>query len=194
MRGTVASERASSAISTVPNALSLIRILSIPLIVWLIVGPSSPTAGIVLFAVVVSTDWVDGYLARRLGQVSELGQVLDPVADRLVIAAGLLAFAVRGLFPVWAAALILVRDAAVLIVGATLLARKRLRIDVRVIGKVATFSLMCAVPAIAWGTSGLVLAEAMLAVGWVAFTVGIVEYYVAAAVYLVDIRRALALT
>ena len=71
-----------------------------------------------LFGVVVATDWVDGSVARRTGQVSELGKVLDPTADRLAIAAGLIAFVVRGVFPLWAALLILVRDVVVLIAGA----------------------------------------------------------------------------
>ena len=65
----------------------------------------------------VATDWVDGLVARRTGQVSELGKVLDPTADRLAIAAGLIAFVVRGVIPLWAALLILVRDAVVLIAG-----------------------------------------------------------------------------
>ena len=69
----------------------------------------------------MATDWVDGYVARRTGQVSELGKVLDPVADRLAIAAGLIALVVRGVFPLWAALLILVRDVAVLVAGAALL-------------------------------------------------------------------------
>ena len=70
-----------------------------------------------LFGLVVATDWVDGTIARRTGQVSELGKILDPVADRLAIAAGLIALMVRDVFPVWAGLLILVRDAAVLVVG-----------------------------------------------------------------------------
>jgi len=118
--------------------------------------------------------------------------VLDPVADRLAIAAGLIALAVRGVFPVWAAVLILVRDVAVLVVGVFLLTRRHVRIEVRWIGKVATFSLMVAVPAVAWGALGLPLAAAATAVGWVSYAVGIAEYYVAAAVYARDARRALA--
>ncbi len=149
-------------------------------------------AGLLVFAGVVSTDWVDGYVARRFGQVSELGRMLDPAADRLVIVAGLVALVIRDVFPLWAAVLVLTRDVAVIGVGAALLAGKQIRIDVRVVGKVATFSLMAGVPAIAWGTSGLALAELALAVGWVLFAVAIVEYYVAAFVYVGDIRRALA--
>jgi cardiolipin synthase (CMP-forming) len=192
MRGTASSERASSAILTVPNALSAVRIAFIPLFFWLIVRHGSTMAGLLVFAGVVSTDWVDGYVARRFGQVSELGRMLDPAADRLVIVSGLIALVIRGVFPLWAAVLVLTRDVAVLAVGAVLLAGKQLRIDVRVVGKVATFSLMAGIPAIAWGTSGLALAELALAVGWVLFAVAIVEYYVAASVYVGDIRRALA--
>jgi cardiolipin synthase len=180
-----------SRVLTVPNAISALRIALIPVFVWLIVGEDTTTAGLIMFGFVVATDWVDGTIARRTGQVTELGKVLDPVADRLAIAAGLIALAVRGVFPVWAAVLILVRDVAVLLVGVFLLTRRHVRIEVRWIGKVATFSLMVAVPAVAWGALDLPLAAAATAVGWVSFTVGIVEYYVAAAVYARDARRAL---
>jgi cardiolipin synthase len=177
---------------TVPNAISLARIALTPVFVALIVDRDTTTAGLCMFAVVVATDWVDGTIARRTGQVSDVGKVLDPVADRLALAAGIVALAVRGVLPGWAAALILARDAVVLAAGAVVLVRRRVRIDVRWIGKVATFSLMVAVPSIAWGTLGLPFAAAATAVGWVTFTVGIVEYYVAALVYAGDVRTALA--
>jgi cardiolipin synthase len=192
MRGTGGSTPGSSAILTVPNALSSLRILLIPVFCWLIVHRGTEAAGIVTFAGVGATDWVDGYIARRTQRVSELGKVLDPVADRLAIAAGLAALVVRGAFPFWAAVSIIVRDLAVLAVGAVLLARRRLRIDVRLVGKVATFSLMVAVPWIAWGNLKLPLGRPILVAGWSFFVVGIVAYYVAAAVYVVDIRRAIA--
>jgi cardiolipin synthase len=186
-----ASDRApSSRVATVPNLISAIRILLIPLFVALIVDPDTTTAGLIVFGIVVATDWVDGLVARRTGQVSELGKVLDPVADRLAIAAGLIALAIRGVFPWWAAALILVRDVAVFVVGVAVLWRRDVRIEVRWIGKIATFSLMTAIPFVSWGALGLPLAEAATVIGWAAFAVGIVEYYVAAFVYLRDIRHA----
>ena len=185
-------DRASSAVITVPNLLSFLRILLIPAFVGLIVHRPTTTVGLILFAIVVSTDWVDGWVARRTGQVSELGKVLDPTADRLAIAAGLIALVVRDVFPLWAALLILVRDAAILVAGAAVLASRRIRFDVRFIGKVATFTLMMAIPWIAWGNLGLPLAEAALVAGWTTFAVGIFEYYVAAGAYVGDIRRALA--
>ncbi|HEX3301002.1 MAG TPA: CDP-alcohol phosphatidyltransferase family protein [Actinomycetota bacterium] len=177
---------------TVPNAISALRIALIPVFFTLIVHEDTTTAGLIMFGCVVATDWVDGTIARRTGQVSELGKVLDPVADRLAIAAGIIALAIRGVFPVWAAVAIIARDLAVLGVGVFLLARRHVRIEVRWIGKVATFSLMVAVPAISWGALDLPLTAAATAVGWVCFAVGIVEYYIAAGVYWRDAKRALA--
>lgn len=190
MDGTPAAERSSTAILTVPNLLSFLRIVLIPVFVWLIVDEDTTLGGIVLFAVVAATDWVDGFAARRLGQVSELGKILDPVADRLAIAAGLVALAIRGAFPWWAAALILARDAAVLLVGVGAYVRRRVRIEVRPIGKVATFSLMAAVVWVSWGNLGYALDEAALALGWLSYAAGIIEYYAAGWLYLGDLRRA----
>jgi cardiolipin synthase len=180
----------SNRVLTVPNVISFARILLIPVFVLLLLHHGTERAGLILLAFVVSTDWVDGQVARRTGQVSELGKVLDPVADRLAIAAALVTLVVRGAFPLWAALLILVRDAALLIAGVWLL-RKDVRIDVRVIGKIATFSLMFSVPAISWANFHLGLDGALLALGWIAYAVGIVEYYVATFMYVGDMRAAL---
>jgi len=190
MNATASDPAPSSRVATVPNLISAIRILLIPVFVALIVDPDTTTAGLILFGLVVATDWVDGLVARRTGQVTELGKVLDPVADRLAIAAGLIALAIRGVFPWWAALAILVRDVAVFAVGVVVLVRSGVRVEVRWIGKIATFSLMTAIPFVAWGALGLPLAEAATVIGWASFTVGIVEYYVAAFGYLRDVKRA----
>jgi cardiolipin synthase len=177
-------------ILTIPNVISFLRIALIPVFVALIVAPDTTFAGLVLFVVVLATDWVDGAIARATGQVSELGKVLDPVADRLAIAAGLIALVVADAFPLWAALLILVRDLAILVAGTLLLVKRRVRIEVRYIGKVATFALMTSIGCIAWGNLGYVLSEAALACGWAFFAAGIVEYYVATFLYVGDLRRA----
>jgi cardiolipin synthase len=192
MKGTSGDAPVTSAWLTVPNLLSLLRILTIPVFVALIVDHDTSTAGLIVFAAVVATDWVDGWLARRTGQVSEIGTVLDPVADRLAIASGLIALVVRGVFPLWAALAILIRDAAILLVGAVLLGSRRVRIDVRFVGKLATLTLMVAIPLIAWGNLDLPGDEAIVVVGWVGYVTGVAEYYAAAALYVGDVRRALA--
>src|SRR5439155_6739235 len=106
--------RGSSAVLTVPNLISSLRIVLIPVFVGLILDHDTSTAGLVLFGAVAATDWVDGVVARRRGRVTELGKILDPTADRLAIAAGLIALAARHVIPWWAAISILARDAVVL--------------------------------------------------------------------------------
>jgi cardiolipin synthase len=186
----VATPAASNRVLTVPNVISFARILLIPVFVLLLLHHGTEAAGLILLAGVVSTDWVDGQVARRTGQVSELGKLLDPVADRLAIAAALVTLVVRDAFPLWAALLILVRDAAVLVAALALLGRD-VRIDVRPIGKIATFSLMYSVPAVSWAHFHLGLDGALLATGWIAYAAGIVEYYVAVPLYVQDVRVAL---
>jgi cardiolipin synthase len=179
-------------ILTLPNLISFARIALIPVFVWLIVERRTTFTGLVVFGVVVATDWVDGAIARATGQVSEVGKVLDPVADRLAIGAGLIALVVRDAFPLWAALLILTRDALILIAGVVLLSARRVRLEVRYIGKMATFLLMAAIGFIAWGNLGYAFAPAFLAVGWSFYGLGIVESYVAAALYAGDLRAAIA--
>ena len=182
---------ASSAILTVPNLLSFLRILLIPVFVVLLLHHGSELAGLLLLGAVMSTDWVDGYIARRTNSVSELGKLLDPVSDRLAIAAALIALLIRHALPLWAALLILVRDAGVFLVGVALLGSRGRRLDVRYIGKVGTFVLMATVPLIAWGHFGLPLAQTAAAIGWIFFPVGILEYYAATILYIGDIRAML---
>jgi phosphatidylglycerophosphate synthase len=98
---------------------------------------------------------------------------------------------VRDAFPLWAALLILVRDLAVVVVGVLLLVTRKVRIEVRFVGKVATFSLVVAIGLIAWGNLGYPFHSAAGAAGWVMYALGIVQYYVAAVLYAGDVRRAL---
>src|SRR5687768_1913354 len=129
------SSRGPRRILTIPNALSAIRILLIPAFVLLIMDEDLRLGGMLLLGAVVSTDWVDGYIARRTGQVTELGKLLDPLADRLAMAAALITFVATDLLPLWAALVILVRDAVVLGAAVWLAATGGPRIEVRTIGK-----------------------------------------------------------
>jgi cardiolipin synthase len=178
-------------IATVPNLLSLLRILLIPVFVVLILNEGTEAAGLILLGAVVSTDWVDGYIARHTGQVSNLGKVLDPLADRLALGAGLITLVVAGAFPLWAALLVLVRDGVILIAGVVLLLRYRLRLDVRWIGKTATLALMAGIPLAAWAGFDLPASGLAAAAGWSLFAIGIVLYYAATAWYALDVRDAL---
>jgi len=178
-------------IATVPNLLSLIRILLIPVFVMLLLHHGTEEAGLLLLGGVVATDWVDGYVARHTGQVSNLGKLLDPIADRLALIAALIALVVRSAFPLWAALAVIVRDGAILVTGLVLLARYRLRLDVRWIGKFATLCLMFGIPLIAWGAFHLLWYRAAHDAGWVLFLMGIVTYYAAGVVYAFDIARSI---
>jgi cardiolipin synthase (CMP-forming) len=183
-------ERASSAVLTVPNAISFARILLIPVFVALLLNEGTERAGLLLFAVVAASDWVDGYVARRTGQVSELGKLLDPTADRLAIAAGLLALAIAGAVPWWAVLLVIVRDILVLAAGIVLLTARGARIDVRFLGKVATFTLMISIVLLAYGHFAIPPASLARALGWIGYAIGVAESYVATVFYASDLRTA----
>jgi len=180
----------SDRVLTVPNGLSLLRILLIPVFVALILRHGDEEAGLGLLAGVVATDWVDGYIARHTNRISKVGEILDPVADRLAILAALAALLARGAFPLWAALLVIVRDGAILAAGGVVLWRWRTRIDVRWLGKVATFALMCGIPLVAWGNFGLLLHQPARVLGWVSYGIGITLYYLVAVVYAFDLVEA----
>jgi len=180
-------------IATFPNLLSLVRILLIPVFVALLLHHGTEGAGLIVLGGVVATDWVDGYIARHTGQVSNLGKILDPVADRLALTAALVAMVVRDAFPLWAAVLVIARDGVILLAGVVLLFRYRIRLDVRWVGKAATFGLMCAIPLVAWGNFGLKFHTFASTFGWLVFVPAIALYYLATVVYAADVFRALRL-
>lgn len=167
------------------------RILLIPVFVLLLVDEGTRLGGFLLMAGVLSTDWVDGVIARRTGQVTELGKLLDPFADRLAVISALVTLIALGLFPLWAGAIVIIRDVAVGVAGAVLV-RRGIRIDVRTLGKYATFTLMWGMPMIAWGNAGLPLDDLFVVLGWVWFLVGVIEYYAVVLYYVRDVREAFA--
>lgn len=172
----------SSAIVTAPNAISFGRLLLMPVCAWLL-GSGHYGVGIVVTGAVGATDWVDGWLARRTGQVSRLGQLLDPFADRLLIASVAIALLARGVLPWAAVALLLGRD-VVLLAGWPLLRRRGVRPpEVVWVGKAATFDLLVALPMLVIGETGLALAGAAHWLGVVLLWLGVVLYYVAGGIY-----------
>lgn len=179
-------------ILTIPNLISAIRISLVPVFLWLLLGREDYIAAGLLIGGVGATDWVDGYLARRLGQVSELGKMLDPIADRLAVAAAVIGGWISGAVPAWFAAALLVRETFV--GGATmyLAVRTGKKIAVRTLGKRATFAIYFAIPSFivyAGGAHGFFRGFAY-AVG----IPGLILYWIVAVQYLADIRRALSET
>jgi cardiolipin synthase len=176
------SRRVSSAIVTVPNAVTLVRLLLVPVCAYLLASGEFGW-GLVLTALVGSTDWVDGWLARRTGQVSRVGQLLDPLADRLLIVAVALALVVQEVVPWQAAALLVARD-LVLLCGWPLLKRRGIEPpEVVLLGKAATLVLLIALPVLTLGATGLPVADAARLLGLAGLWVGVVMYYLAGAVY-----------
>ncbi|MCI3948297.1 MAG: phosphatidylglycerophosphate synthase [Acidimicrobiales bacterium] len=180
-------------ILTIPNVVSVVRLCCIPLFLWLLFGVEDRSSAAYLLAVLGATDWVDGYVARHFHQVSTLGKVLDPTADRLLLAVGVVAIAVDGSVPIWIAVLTIARET--LVGGATLVlaALGARRIDVTWFGKAGTFGLLCAYPLflgshaedLGWEDLAGVLA-------WVCVIPGLIFSYIAAAGYVPLARRALA--
>jgi cardiolipin synthase (CMP-forming) len=176
------SRRVSSAIRTVPNAVTLVRLLLMPVCAWLL-GTGRYGWGLVLTAVVGSTDWVDGWLARRFGQVSRVGQLLDPLADRLLIASVAIALVIRGVVP-WPAAVLLVARDLFLLAGWPLLKRRGIEPpEVVLLGKAATLVLLFALPVLTLGATGLAVAGVAHVLGLLLLWAGVAMYYLAGAVY-----------
>lgn len=133
-------------ILTLPNALSVLRLLGVPLFLWLLLGPEADGWAVVVLMVAGFTDWADGKLARAFGQGSKLGALLDPAADRLYIVATLVAFVIRDVVPLWVVAALVGRE---LVLGVVLLLLRRAGwppLQVHYLGKAATFLLLYAFP------------------------------------------------
>lgn len=171
-------------IATVPNILSFARLVGVPVYLWLILGPQADAVALGLLAASGISDYLDGKIARWLGQTSKLGVLLDPAADRLYIIATLLSFAVRGIIPWWIVGILLGRD---LVLGVCQLVLRRRGYElfpVHYLGKAATFNLMYAFPLllladVLGGTAG----DVVRPVAW-AFTIwGTALYVWSAALY-----------
>jgi cardiolipin synthase len=177
---------------TLPNSITVARLCLLPLFVWVLLGRHDRFAAAWVLAVMGATDFADGYLARRLHQVSTVGKVLDPVADRLLLLGGIAAILWDGAVPVWFAAAALAREALVAVATLALMALGARRIDVTWFGKAGTFGLMCAFPLFLWGHSTASWHGAAEALAWVAGIPGLALGLYALALYVPIARNALA--
>lgn len=168
---------------TIPNVISLVRLLCLPLFLYLLFGEEDRLAAAWLLAALGATDWVDGYIARRYHQVSAIGKVLDPVADRLLFFVGIGGILVDGSVPVWFAWMVLVRE--VVVAGTTLVlaALGARRVDVTWYGKAGTFCLMIAFPLFLASNSTVSWADTAEVLAWATGIPGLVLSYVSWAMY-----------
>lgn len=186
----VTDDRVSNKILTIPNLVSFIRLAAIPFFWWLLLGEDNVAAATILFAVVATTDWVDGYLARRLGQVSKLGKALDPVADRVMIASAVIAGLIAAIVPTWIGVLLIAREVYMAIVTLFLIMRRAGTLEVRRLGKLATLLVYSS---IGWFYFAAIpfLEVILLPAAWIAAIAGLVLYWLTAFQYTGDAVAAL---
>lgn len=173
----------SNRILTVPNLLSFLRLLGVPLFLYLLIGPQYDGWALIVLMVSAITDYADGKLARVLNQYSRLGALLDPAADRLYILAALIGFAIRGFIPWWVAALIIGRD---VLLAATLPILRRhgyTALPVHYLGKAATFCLFYGLPMLLLAQGDSVIAQIALPTSYAFIVWGTVMYLWAGVIY-----------
>ncbi len=179
---------------TLPNLLSAIRLAGVPVFLWLVLVPEADGWALGLLVVSGITDWLDGWLARRLGQTSALGQVLDPVADRLYILAVVVGLALRDVIPWWLAVSLPLRDALMWLLVPLLRTRGYSALPVHFLGKAATFNLLYAFPLLLLGDGEGTVAALAQVFGWAFAFWGVGLYWWAGLLYAWQVRKLLRTT
>ena len=174
---------------TLPNLLSFARLLGVPVFLWLILGPQADGLAVLLLMVSGFTDFLDGWIARRYHQISRLGQMLDPLADRLYIFATLLGLGLRDIVPWWLVALLVGRDVVLAMTLPILRRHGRGPLPVHYLGKAATFNLLYAFPLLLLGSGSGTAALVARVVGWAFAIWGTALYWWAGALYLAQVRQ-----
>lgn len=181
----------STAVLTVPNVISFARLLCMPLFLYLLFGRDSRAGAAYLLAVLGATDFVDGYIARHFGQVSELGKILDPTADRLLLLVGIGGIAFDRAAPLWVIVLAVAREAAIAVAALAIAAAGARRMDVRWFGKAGTFGLLVAFPLFLVAKADVTWADQAEIAAWISVIPGLILGYIAAALYIPDARKAI---
>jgi len=173
----------STRVWTVPNLLSMARLAGVPLFLWLVLGPEWDGWALGLLMLSGVTDFLDGYLARRLDQRSALGEILDPVADRFYILAVVVGLGLRDIIPWWVAVVLPLRDLLLWILVPFLRTRGYSALPVHLLGKAATFNLLYAFPLLLLGDGEGVVATLAQVFGWAFAIWGIGLYWWAGVLY-----------
>lgn len=175
---------------TIPNALSAARIAAVPLFFWLIVGPERDGLAVLVLAVSGLTDYLDGYLAHRLNQHSRLGELLDPIADRLYIVAALVALLMRDILPVWVFVVLIGRDLAMTALMAYLKTTGVTGLPVHFLGKAATLNVLYSIPLLLLSTFDGSVGRVAHIAAWSFLLWGIALYIQSALIYVAQARKA----
>jgi cardiolipin synthase len=176
---------------TIPNAISIIRLLCVPLFVWLLFARDDRANAAWLLGGLGATDWVDGYIARHFNQVSTLGKVLDPVADRVLLLTAAACILIDGSVPGWIAVVVLIREGLISAAVLALAAAGARRIDVQWAGKAGTLALMTALPFFLMSHSTVGWHRGAGTVAWIFVIPGLVLAWYAAVTYIPEARLAL---
>jgi cardiolipin synthase len=177
---------------TIPNVVSIVRLAGVPLFLWLILGPEADGWALVVLMLSGVTDYLDGFLARKLNQTSQLGAILDPVADRLYILSTVVGFAARDIIPIWLAVLLPLRDALLWVLVPFLRTRGYSSLPVHFLGKAATAALLYAFPLLLLGDGEGVVATLAKVFGWAFAIWGTALYWWAGLLYAWQVRKLLA--
>lgn len=183
-------EQVSTRILTIPNLVSFTRLAATPVFWWLLISKEDVGAAALLFIIISWTDWIDGFLARKLNQVTRLGKALDPVADRLMIASALLAGLITEIVPLAFGIPLLIREVYVALVAVTVAVRKLPQLEVRYMGKLATFLVYGALQSFYLAAVPF-LETVFRPMAWTAGVSGLILYFWVAVHYTRDARNAL---
>jgi cardiolipin synthase len=180
----------SQELRSIPNLLSLLRLLLVPVFLWLLLSDYLVWALVVL-ALAGASDWLDGVIARKFNQITELGKVLDPAADRLYIFATLIGLTINGNIPLWLAVVIIARDVMLLLVYPMLASHGYGPLPVHFLGKAGTFALLYALPLLLmadiWPDANFVV----LPLAWAFAYWGIAMYWIAGFIYVKQVKKLL---
>jgi cardiolipin synthase len=176
---------------TVPNVLTVARLILVGVFAWLVLGPGAQlwAAGALIIAAV--TDYLDGFIARRWHQVSRIGQILDPLVDRVTVLTVLIVLGASGILPWWLVLLIIGRDLVLLALLPALRSRGLLALPVHYLGKVATFFLFASFPLLLIGTGGFAWQNLADVIGWALLIWGVGLYWYGAILYIEQAIRVL---